>query len=1733
MSFRTREGGPDLSYLERQLGDVLVEEEIARTPRAVIYRIRSGREEGRLLALKLALEPGTPEDLARFRHEARLLSEVRHPNVVEVYDYGVLPGDFPFLTMELVTEGSVASRIGEGDWKTFFKVAIQAAAGLAHIHRHGVVHLDVKPDNLGIAAGDDLQLKILDFGLAQSGHAPIDRRIRGTLAYVAPEILLQDSWDHRADLYSLGMTLFELATAVLPSAGDDMTAIRFHLEGEVPDPLRYRPDMPRELAEILRRLLERDPHRRFPSAGNLLVELGKASGAPVDSAELVLGRDSVLASRLVGRETVLEGLRHRLAEATEGRGGIVVVEGSEGTGKSRLLREFRLQALVEGATVATGRALAERPEPLRPVLEVLRRLDPDGATVDTSRGEDEGLSRYTVHRQLADRLLELARSAKPLVLLLEDLDAGGRETLEMLGFLVPEVVSARILIVATINPASADTRAARDLTGRDGVVVLRLAPLGRSETCLLVDASLGAEALPEAFYDWVHEYSGGLPGRIQQLLRHLVDERVLRFRQGKWKPSLPGLARVAELPGGLAELEQQRLTHLPTDELQALEVAAILAEPFSIETLAVLLEETPQGAYGRLSALVDQGYLERTSGEGTVLYFQPRSHERLAVYEKIDIERRRELHGRVADQVEKRLEAGEKHLVTSFADHLWRAGERDRALAWLLEAARMAAGVSGHADAASLYARAAEVLDEQGQGDEASLTRELQAEALRASGDYPRALRLYQDLLEADKGGRRAADRRLRAARGLQVGSLYGRLGEHDVGLEAFETALTQVAGIREPELEIDLLHGKCSALIEMGRRSEAFETARAALRRASDLGLHRQRARLLDTLGRVFRARGDWQRAERLVRRALRAAATAGDDRLAVSLRDHLGKIRRRIGDADGAHILFRANLEACRGIHDLWGELTASSHLGLLELGRCNWRGAREYLDHSLEMERRFGAREAEARTRLGLGEIEEALGDWPESRRHYDRAFKLLAASPEHPDRVAAILRLASLSRKQGKVARAEDLLADGLAGAERSRDPELEARGHFELGLLEKDRERWEVAATALERALSLSREAAANILTGRVHTSLADLALRRGLSEAAEEHAAEAHRLAEELGDRFGLGKALSVEARVAVAKDEPDLAERFFSQGIRLLEDLEVPYEYARSLYEWGIRTWNPDISVERLDRAFAAFERLGAATEVERVRGAVERVRERQRFEVSRRSLPGLWEVVKVINSSLDLDEVLSQTMDLVLERLRAERGMLVLADQLTGELEVKAARNLGKDPTEESHELSETVVRQVIEKGEPVLAVDALSDHRFAASDSIVASSIRSLLCVPLAIRDRRVGAIYLDHCESRHLFGKNDLAFLLAFADQAAIAIENARLYQEIQGAKERLSNENESLRREILSSRHLGSLIGKSRSIVELKSTLERVAPGDSTVLIRGESGTGKGLVARILHSISSRRKGSFVHFNCAALPETLVESELFGYERGAFTGATGLKPGRFELAHKGTIFLDEIGKISLSVQSKLLRVVEDKEFERIGGTKTLRSDVRIVAATNLDLEEAIKRNEFREDLYYRLNIIPVILAPLRERREDILYLAQHFLEKIGRDLGLPSKELDPSVLDLFMSHGWPGNVRELEAAIHRSLVLSRNDILGPEDFSWIAGGDNRSTTSDIVPAASTSRELGQGGYQRSIENFDRLLLIEALEQSDGKIREAARLLGIARNTLKAKIQKLGIEVTKGA
>ncbi len=452
-----------------------------------------------------------------------------------------------------------------------------------------------------------------------------------------------------------------------------------------------------------------------------------------------------------------------------------------------------------------------------------------------------------------------------------------------------------------------------------------------------------------------------------------------------------------------------------------------------------------------------------------------------------------------------------------------------------------------------------------------------------------------------------------------------------------------------------------------------------------------------------------------------------------------------------------------------------------------------------------------------------------------------------------------------------------------------------------------------------------------------------------------------------------------------------------------------------------------------------------------------------------------------------------------------RAAMRLHVLESSQAARLEVGAEAPVGDGPA-----------GIVFETQQPWILPDIAREDRFpAVLDLLRRQEVQSACVLPLTTVRRRLGALGFGSRRT-HAYDDADLDFLGRVAAQVAVAVDNALAYQEIAELKEKLAKEKLYLEDEIRSEYDFEEIVGESPAWKRALRDAETVAPTSSTVLIHGESGTGKELVARAIHHLSQRRQRTFVKVNCAAIPTGLLESELFGHERGAFTGAIAQKIGRFELADGGTLFLDEIGDIPLEIQPKLLRVLQEREFERLGGARTVRVDVRLVTATNRDLARMVAAREFRDDLYYRINVFPIHLPPLRERREDIPVLVRYFAQKHARRMDRRIETIPAEALEALSRWPWPGNVRELENLIERAVILSRGPVLQ-------------------VPLAELRGAPGVGGGRlATLEEAEREHILRALEETGGVVggpRGAAARLGLKRTTLQSRMQKLGIRMPK--
>jgi formate hydrogenlyase transcriptional activator len=505
------------------------------------------------------------------------------------------------------------------------------------------------------------------------------------------------------------------------------------------------------------------------------------------------------------------------------------------------------------------------------------------------------------------------------------------------------------------------------------------------------------------------------------------------------------------------------------------------------------------------------------------------------------------------------------------------------------------------------------------------------------------------------------------------------------------------------------------------------------------------------------------------------------------------------------------------------------------------------------------------------------------------------------------------------------------------------------------------------------------------------------------------------------------------------------------------------------------------------------------------------------------------LLDLTNRVVSKLDLRELLREVSASIRRVMQCDGVGVTLLDPESNELRLNAfdfpgGKGIVREGMIISPEVSTTVIR-AFRTSQPVSVTEVES----AVDPLAAAEGVKSLFHLPLISRERALGVLSL--CSyGENGFCEGDAAFLGQVANQVALAVENAIAYGEIASLKDKLAQEVVYLQDEIRTEMKFEEIVGNSEALRRVLAELETVAPTDSTVIIYGETGTGKELIARAIHNLSSRKSNAFVKLNCAAIPTGLLESEMFGHEKGAFTGAIAQRVGRFELANRGTVFLDEIGEIPLEVQPKLLRVLQEREFERLGSARTLRTDARLIAATNRDLEEMVGEQKFRTDLYYRLNVFPVRMPPLRERRDDIPLLVRHFVQEFSRRMNRSIETIPSETMSMLVRYDWPGNIRELQNVIERAVIVSAGPVLKVQM-------DDLRTRIPSAEAPNSGSTLEETGKMRDVlEDTERIQILAALKQAQWVVagpKGAAALLGMKRSTLQAHMQRLGIRVSRAA
>ena len=509
--------------------------------------------------------------------------------------------------------------------------------------------------------------------------------------------------------------------------------------------------------------------------------------------------------------------------------------------------------------------------------------------------------------------------------------------------------------------------------------------------------------------------------------------------------------------------------------------------------------------------------------------------------------------------------------------------------------------------------------------------------------------------------------------------------------------------------------------------------------------------------------------------------------------------------------------------------------------------------------------------------------------------------------------------------------------------------------------------------------------------------------------------------------------------------------------------------------------------------------------------------VRDAERHSREVRRLSTLLEASQAMSGTLNLKSSLHRVLEILARHHGAVRGIVSLLDE-DGSLRVEASDGLG-DASRVRYAMGEGITGRVVESGKPIVVPRVSREPAFlhrAARRPELQSQELSFICVPIVLSRRPVGALAIDLKFKADRDFERSVKFLGVVASMIAQAVKIHRL---IDADKRKLVDENAHLKQELRERYDFSNLVGSSGPMRQIYEQVAQVAGANTTVLVRGESGTGKELIAHAIHYNSLRAAKPFVKVSCAALPDSLIESELFGYEKGAFTGADARKKGRFELAEGGTLFLDEIGDVNPATQVKLLRVLQQREFERVGGTETVKSNVRLIAATNKDLERAIAAGAFREDLYYRLNVFTIFVPPLRERKADLLLLVDHFLEKFAREHRRSIKRISTPAIDMLTSYHWPGNVRELENTLERSVLMCDGEVIHGHHLP------------PSLQTAEASGTVTRVSLRDAVSSYEKDLIQDALKTTRGNRARAARLLDTTERIVNYKVRQYGIDARR--
>ncbi|MFH1729320.1 MAG: sigma 54-interacting transcriptional regulator [Pseudomonadota bacterium] len=1670
------------------------------------------------LALKL-LNPQkfNPDSVKLFKEEFSIVSKLNHPLIAPVYDFAYIRDiDRFYFTMQYIDFDPLSTLIRKITIRDAAIIIYNILDLLAYIKLKNLVHYDIKPSNIMFKSHSDneIEIKLIDFGFASTKK---DNIARGTFLFSAPEILLDKNACATSDLYSLGISIYHVLTGKFPFSFDSFDNYMDDIENDKAIPIsNFVKNIPDQFEAIISKMIEYDPRKRYQSEKEAINELDEfIKGELLTSAELSQ-KLSISIPSFIGRENEIEKLKRGFnltfsKDLKDTRAlNITTISGESGIGKQRLTEELLNHAHLAEAetmqlTLTEDNALNDIIEfcsPKRKISEDINLISEGPTAIKSS-----------VLKRLSERFYKYITNHSRL-LIINNAEYLTKDQIIFFRFFLDELkyLKNRLMIIITLNSdkGRADT-VGSTIKSRVPYFAradeIHLSRFSKENTEQIISSSL-SKKISDELLEQVYISSGGNPGYIIIILSNLLEKSALTV-----KNKTINLKRVEfeEIPTNIVDIVSERIKSLDPVQRTIVFIVSEFESAITINSLFSMIQRMDRPmSHGdlllKVENLIARNFLtmkklqlasqssSSIAGEVNILSL---ADNLLKDSVKIIIGKKeaKQIHKAIAQELEEYHQFEDKY-KESIAHHFLQASENAKATIYSQEAA--------------IY--------------------------YQDNGLLEKAVDMYQMTLLSLGAIDTREKENIKENCFLELGKLMLKLGE----FAKSEEYLSRIeAMIIDPHKKARILSSLGLLKTRKGQIAEGIEIYDEAIKLAKDDKIEDVFVEVTLLKVTALLSLSNYKEANDLIENLKKSANISEKDK--ITLFNLSGLLNYYKGDFTKAQADFRLSLEFSEDLGNIASIMRIQNNIGMIHFQMSNLAEAIAWYDKAIELSIKSSDIFGRAIILQNKGNCFLQIGNLAKSLEIYMESYNIFLNLDKPMEMESGIFNIGLIYRDMGDLKNAAKYAQDSLNLSILRNNTQLTGYNYGLFGDINYYKGEYDNALTYYQKASEIFKSLNLNTAYAETLLNIVHIKKISGKTDQIESYLNQARQICEHDYKLNVFADLLA--AKIALSNDDlktcKKLIDRIDLSGIDgltyqtriLLHELYGKFYLATGkIKEAKKQSESLEIIInsilenipETLKPNFLHLPLIKPATEfINEIKYSKEGITDHSK-------LKKILEINMNLSSEFNLKNLLDMIIDNAIIFSGAKRGF-ILMKALDGDiLKVEVARNFKqKDIADYVQEISSTIFNQTINYDKIINIENATED--FFESKSIQKLKLKSVISFPLIDSGKVIGSVYLDDPTQVGAFNDIDIDLLSNLARQASLAISNSKLVSSLKNKNEQISVLNEKLENRLMITEEgkeiaeetikaktineaakydYKKIISQSPKMMEIFEILDKVNKSDFPVLIIGESGTGKELIARAIHFNGMRNDNQFLTENCGALTESILESELFGYVKGAFTDAVRDKRGIFELADKGTLFLDEIGEMSVEMQKKLLRAIQYGEIRRVGGNKSIRVDVRIISATNRNLNQMVDEGKFREDLYFRINVIEIKIPPLRDRLEDIPLLVDYFLKKHDTD---HSKQIDKSVLNLFTKYTWPGNIRELENEIKRLIVLTEGDVIN----------------SSLLEMDKRFSQSPHSAHGKKLSEIEKQAIETALIECNGNKAKAATLLGIARQTLNVKMKKYGI------